>query len=342
MRLLFARVGVPYSPATGLPIESQTVTQMVDRVLALPEGTRLYLLAPDRARPQGRVPQGARRTAEEGLPARQDQRPLLRDRGSPQARQEVQARHRRGGRPDRRARRYRQPPRRFLRDGARIGRRPRHRGVCRQAARRHRPRRARKAMCRARPPARPRRKSSRTKTRRTSASSSPRASPVRSRASRSTRSSRASSPSMLRPAPAPTATGSAPSCNSSPTSSSPTRARRSRTAPSYPGPRPGATSPYYAQTLEAIAKHYKVSMRTPWEELPQEGAGRHPLRHRRGGDLASSTRTACGSYRTEKAFEGVIGNIERRWRETDSAWVREELSRYQARSPLRRPAAATA
>ena len=46
LRLLFARVGVPYSPATGLPIESQTVQQMVDRVLALPEGTRLYLLAP--------------------------------------------------------------------------------------------------------------------------------------------------------------------------------------------------------------------------------------------------------------------------------------------------------
>ncbi len=46
LRLLWARVGVPYSPATGLPIESQTVSQMVDRVLALPEKTRLYLLAP--------------------------------------------------------------------------------------------------------------------------------------------------------------------------------------------------------------------------------------------------------------------------------------------------------
>ena len=46
MRLLWARVGVPYSPATGVPIESQTVSQMVDRVLALPEGARLYLLAP--------------------------------------------------------------------------------------------------------------------------------------------------------------------------------------------------------------------------------------------------------------------------------------------------------
>jgi len=46
MRLLFARVGIPYSPATGLPIESQTVSQMVDRVLALEEGTRLYIMAP--------------------------------------------------------------------------------------------------------------------------------------------------------------------------------------------------------------------------------------------------------------------------------------------------------
>ena len=46
MRLLFARAGIPHSPATGLPIESQTVSQMVDRVMAMPEGTRLFLLAP--------------------------------------------------------------------------------------------------------------------------------------------------------------------------------------------------------------------------------------------------------------------------------------------------------
>ena len=46
LRLLFARVGIPYSPATGLPIESQTVSQMVDRVKAMADGTRLYLMAP--------------------------------------------------------------------------------------------------------------------------------------------------------------------------------------------------------------------------------------------------------------------------------------------------------
>ena len=46
LRLLYARIGVPYSPATGLPIESQTVSQMVDRILAMPQGTRLLLIAP--------------------------------------------------------------------------------------------------------------------------------------------------------------------------------------------------------------------------------------------------------------------------------------------------------
>src|SRR5437868_13589909 len=46
LRLLFARVGIPYSPATGLPIESQTVSQMADRILALADGTRIFLLAP--------------------------------------------------------------------------------------------------------------------------------------------------------------------------------------------------------------------------------------------------------------------------------------------------------
>jgi excinuclease ABC subunit A len=46
LRLLYARIGVPYSPATGLPIESQTVSQMVDRIMAMPAGTRLLLLAP--------------------------------------------------------------------------------------------------------------------------------------------------------------------------------------------------------------------------------------------------------------------------------------------------------
>ncbi|WP_208541255.1 MULTISPECIES: excinuclease ABC subunit UvrA [Bartonella] len=46
MRLLFARIGIPYSPATGLPIENQTISQMVDQIMALPEGTRIFIMAP--------------------------------------------------------------------------------------------------------------------------------------------------------------------------------------------------------------------------------------------------------------------------------------------------------
>ena len=77
MRLLWARVGVPYSPATGLPIESQTVSQMVDRVLALPEKARALPAGAGGARPQGRVPQGDGRVPEAGLPAREDRRRVL-------------------------------------------------------------------------------------------------------------------------------------------------------------------------------------------------------------------------------------------------------------------------
>ncbi len=112
MRLLWARVGIPYSPATGLPIESQTVSQMVDRVLALPEGTRLYLLGADRARAEGRVQARLRRAAEEGLPAGQDRRQVLRDRRSSGAGQEHQARHRRRGRSGRGAPRRQRAARR--------------------------------------------------------------------------------------------------------------------------------------------------------------------------------------------------------------------------------------
>ena len=76
-----------------------------------------------RARPQGRIPQGTRRAAEEGLPARQGGRQVLRDRRDARARQEAQARHRSGGGPHRGQAGHRQPPARFHRDRAGPGRR---------------------------------------------------------------------------------------------------------------------------------------------------------------------------------------------------------------------------
>ena len=135
MRLLWARVGVPYSPATGLPIESQTVCAD-GRPRAGAAGRHAALSAgAGGARPQGRIPQGARRVPEEGLPARQDRRQVLRDRRRPGARQEVQPRHRRGGRPHRGARRHRHAARGLARAGAEARRRPGGRRI-----RRRRPR----------------------------------------------------------------------------------------------------------------------------------------------------------------------------------------------------------
>ena len=68
-------------------------------------------------------------------------------------------------------------------------------------------------------------------------------------------------------------------------------------------------------------------------EAAQEGAGRHPATAPARRRSTSSTRTGCARYTNTKPFEGVIGNIERRFRETESDWVREELSRYQDAHP---------
>jgi excinuclease ABC subunit A len=93
-----------------------------------------------------------------------------------------------------------------------------------------------------------------------------------------------------------------------------------------------AQSPYYDQTLASLAKHFGAKMTTPWEKLPEDV---------RNGILFGTGRTevnftykdSARAYTVTKAFEGVIKNLERRLRETDSVWVREELTRYQAERP---------
>ena len=107
MRLLWARVGVPYSPATGLPIESQTVSQMVDRVLALPEGTRIYLLAPVVRGRKGEYRKELAEFLKKGYQRVKVDGKFYEIAEVPRARQEVHPRHRRGGRPPRGARRHR-------------------------------------------------------------------------------------------------------------------------------------------------------------------------------------------------------------------------------------------
>jgi excinuclease ABC subunit A len=91
-------------------------------------------------------------------------------------------------------------------------------------------------------------------------------------------------------------------------------------------------SPYFLQTIESIARHYEFDKDTPWRDLPAHvkqvflhGSGEEEIRFRydEGGRV----------YEVSRVFEGVIPNMERRYRETDSAWVREEFERYQNNRP---------
>ncbi|MGD9918289.1 MAG: excinuclease ABC subunit UvrA [Paenirhodobacter sp.] len=91
-------------------------------------------------------------------------------------------------------------------------------------------------------------------------------------------------------------------------------------------------SPYFTQTIDALAKHYGFDKRKKWKDLAPEvqtlflrGSGKEEIRFRfdEGGRV----------YEVSRSFEGVIPNMERRYRETDSAWVREEFERYQNNRP---------
>ena len=93
-----------------------------------------------------------------------------------------------------------------------------------------------------------------------------------------------------------------------------------------------STSPYYLQTLEALGRHYKFSLNEAWEELPKKA--RDVILFGSGDDEIKFTYDdGLRRYDTKKSFEGVIPNMQRRFKETDSAWVREELERFQDTSP---------
>ncbi len=88
-------------------------------------------------------------------------------------------------------------------------------------------------------------------------------------------------------------------------------------------------SPFYFQALKSVARHLDIDPNTPWQELNQKqrdtflfGTGRQAIR--------IVYADGKSKFETHKPFEGVLNNIERRWRETDSNWMRDELSRYQS------------
>ena len=90
-------------------------------------------------------------------------------------------------------------------------------------------------------------------------------------------------------------------------------------------------SPLYAQTLEALAKHFKAKSSTAWRELPQ--ALKDAILKGTKEPVKFVYDDGVRRYETTKNFEGVLPNLERRWKETDSTWVREDLERYQSEAP---------
>ncbi len=93
-----------------------------------------------------------------------------------------------------------------------------------------------------------------------------------------------------------------------------------------------SSSPYYLQTLEALGKHYKFRLDTPFGDLPKKvqdvilfGSGEDEVKFSYDDGLRA--------YDVKKAFEGVVRNLERRWVETESEWAREEIGRYMADAP---------
>ena len=313
MRLLWARVGVPYSPATGLPIESQTVSQMVDRVLALPEGTRLYLLAPVVRGRKGEyrkeladfMKRGFQRVKIDGKFYEIADAPALDKKFKHDLDVVVD---RLVVRPDiatRLAESFETALR--LADGLAMvefadapGAAPPGEGPAKKSAKIHDqsgPERlvfSEKFACPV------------------SGFTIPEVEPRLF--------------SFNNPF------GACPACGGLGVEQHidadlviPDKDKTLRGGAIAPWAK--STSPYYIQTLQALGKHYKFTLDTRWKDLPKKtqdallhGSGEEAIRFVYDDGLRS--------YQTTKPFEGVVTNLERRWRETDSDWAREEMAKY--------------
>ncbi|HWV81126.1 MAG TPA: excinuclease ABC subunit UvrA, partial [Hyphomicrobiaceae bacterium] len=346
LRLLFARVGVPYSPATGLPIESQTVTQMVDRVLALPEGTRLYLLAPVVRARKGEFrkelaewqKRGFQRVKINGTFYEIPDAPKLDKKYKHDIDVVIDRLVVRKDIATRLADSFETAL--ALADGIAViefadrplsSPSPRKRGEGRdegwpQTA-------AQGSAPHPSPlPASGEREVLRNKneTHERTVFSQRFACPV------SGFTIEEIEPRLFSfNAPA----GACPTCDGLGTELKfeadlvvPDRSVAIGDGAIWPWARTGNTSPYYEQTLRSLAKHYKFDMATPWEKLPRKIQDAI-LYGSDGDEITYTYEDGLRTYKTVKPFEGVIPNIERRWRETDSEWVREELSRYQGSHP---------
>jgi len=296
MRLLFARVGVPYSPATGLPIESQTVSQMVDRILAMLEGTRLYLLAPMVRGRKGEyrkelaelLKRGFQRVKIDGEVYAIDEAPALDKKRKHDIAVVVDRIVVREGLGNRVADSIETALQ--LADGIVQAEDADSGEITTFSA---------KFAC-----------------------------PVSGFTIEEIEPRLFSFNNPY---------GACPKCDGlgnqmymAADMIVPDEMKSLRDGAIAPWA--GSSSPYYAQTLDSLARHLKVSVTTPWIELDE--SARRVILHG-SGDEPVIMRFDDGQrqYHTKKPFEGVIPNMERRYRETDSAWIREELSRYHDAAP---------
>ena len=299
LRLLFARVGIPYSPATGLPIESQTVSQMVDKVMALPEGTRLYLLAPIVRGRKGEYrkdflelqKRGFQRVKVDGafyeiadvppldkklkhdIDVVVDRLVVKKDLGNRVADSMEVAIN--------------------LTDGIAVA----------EMADTKNPDDAPERII--------------FSARFACPESGFTIDEIEPRLF-----------SFNNPF------GACPSCDGLGTQFfiDPIAVVPDGGLTLYKGaiaPWAKTTSPYYTQTLESLAKHYDFKMSTAWNDLQKQA--QDVILHGSGKDVITFTYDdGMRSYQTKKPFEGVIPNLERRYRETDSSWAREEIEKFQS------------
>jgi excinuclease ABC subunit A len=302
MRLLWARVGIPYSPATGLPIESQTVSQMVDRVLALPEKTRLFLLAPVVRGRKGEyrkeladyLKRGFQRVKIDGAFHEIGDAPAL----------DKKLKHdidivvdRIVVRPDIASRLAESFETALeLADGIAVIE------FADETDAKGAPKRLMVSQRFACP---------------VSGFTIPEIEPRLF--------------SFNNPF------GACPSCDGlghemaiDPMLVVPDETLTLRGGAVAPWAR--STSPYYGQTLAALGQHFGFKLTVAWRDLPAKA--RDVILYGTGSEAVRfAYEDGLRSYEVNKPFEGVVRNLERRWKETDSDWAREEIGRFMSETP---------
>lgn len=314
MRLLWARVGIPYSPATGEPIAAQTVSQMVDRVMALPEGTRLYLLAPVVRGRKGEYRKelaewqkaGFTRVRIDGTIHDIDEAPAL-DKKYKHDIEVVVDRLVVGGEIATRLAESFETALKLAEGLAYVD------------------------------PADP------------VEPHTPKSEILGSNApdGRIVFSEKFACPvsgftiSEIEPrlfsfnAPQ----GACPACDGlgekllfDEDLVVPNHMLSIKKGAVVPWAKSNPPSPYYMQVLGSLAREYKFDIETPWGELPEE-VQRVILHGSKGKPVTLTFVDGKKKYDVSKPFEGVIGNLNRRLLQTESAWMREELNKYQSAAP---------